>query len=338
MKKNKFVVVGDLHCSPTTLNITYQVFELLKTYSDYTPIFLGDFFHSKNRLDSRFLIDLFGILSTYNRECIVISGNHDFIDSSTSLISILPPNFIKITVPTIIERDSYKLLLMPYTTPTEEAMTYLKDHMSQDTILLSHIVIDQLTDLNIESFPKELFDNFKVVLNGHIHSSEIKDNILQLGAVYPVSVSEVEKYNPFIVFIEEGEITDVKPLMFFSIVSADEYRPELNQENVIIKTNNQDLMAQYDKAFKVLFTGVKNKDPEISNVLELKQSFEETLKFQILRAGLNAPTLSLLKETLPDDLNLWGEKLIVNDMLHAINLSLEDAKKLKNKKENLSYA
>ena len=335
MNKNKFVVVGDLHCSPTTLNITYQIFELLKNYPDYTPIFLGDFFHSKNRLDSRFLINLFGILSTYDKECIVISGNHDFIDTSTSLISILPSNFIKITAPTIMEQDSYKLLFMPYTAPNEESINYITQYASQDTILLSHIVIDQLTDLNIESFPKELFDNFRVVLNGHIHSSEIKDNILQLGAVYPVSISEIEKYNPYIVFIEDGKITDVKSLMLFSIISTNEYKSELNQENVIIKTDNQELLPLYDKAFKVLFTGIKETKPEVSNVLELKQSFEETLKDQILRAKLEEPTLKLLKETLPDNLNLWEEKLIVNDMLDAINISLEEAKNLKSRKELL---
>ncbi|MFA5758283.1 MAG: metallophosphoesterase [Clostridia bacterium] len=329
--KNKFVVVGDLHCSPTTLNVTYKIFELLKNFSEYTPIFLGDFFHSKSRLDSRFLINLFGILSTYKEKCFILSGNHDFIDANTSLISILPSNFVKITSPTVIAEDAYKFVFLPYTTPTKEAITFVTDNANPDTILFSHIVIDQLTDLNLESFPKELFDTYKAVLNGHIHNSEIKDNIVQPGAVYPVSVSEIEKYNPFLTFIENGNIVDIKPITLFSIISTDTYNPDLNQEDVIIKTNSQEVLTQYDKTFKVLFTGKKETSTTVSNVLDLKQSFNETLKDQILKAGLTEEQLTLLKTTLPESLNLWGEELITDPMLEMIVDSLKQAKSLKEK-------
>lgn len=329
--KNKFVVVGDLHCSPTTLNVTYKVFELLKNFLDYTPIFLGDFFHSKSRLDSRFLINLFDILSTYKKECFVLSGNHDFIDANTSLISILPSNFIKIIYPTVIAEDAYKFVFLPYTTPTKEAIKFITDNANSDAILFSHIVIDQLTDLNLESFPKELFDTYKAVINGHIHNSEIKDNIIQPGAIYPVSVSEIEKYNPFFTFIEDGDVVDVKPITLFSIITTDTYNPELNQEDVIIKTNNQEVLTQYDKTFKILFTGKKETATTVSNVLDLKQSFNETLKDQILKAGLTEKQLALLKTTLPENLNLWGEELITTPMLEMIEDSLKQAKSLKEK-------
>jgi DNA repair exonuclease SbcCD nuclease subunit len=331
MKGNKFVIVGDLHCSPTTLNITYQLFEILKNYPDYIPVFLGDFFHSKNRLDSRFLIELFNILSTYKDECLVISGNHDFIDKNTSLINILPSNFIKILFPAVIELDTYNLAILPYTTPTDEAKLFISENANDNTILLSHIVIDQLTDLNLESFPKELFDNYKAVVNGHIHTSTIKDNIIQPGAVYPVSVSEIDSYNPFLTFIEDGVISDVKPITLFSIITTEEYNPELNSPDVIIKTSNQEVLAKYDNAFKVLFTGKKETANTVSNVLDLKQSVEETLKDQILKAGLTETQLTLLKETLPEEFNLWNIKLITDDTLDMLDTALKEIIDIKEK-------
>ena len=46
---NQFVVVGDLHCSPTSLPAIEKLFNVLNIIQNYTPIFLGDFFHSKNK-------------------------------------------------------------------------------------------------------------------------------------------------------------------------------------------------------------------------------------------------------------------------------------------------
>lgn len=326
---NKFVVVGDTHCSPTSLDITNKLFDLLNKYKEYTPIFLGDFFHSRNRLDTRFLINLFEIISKYKNNAIVISGNHDFLDNNMSLISILPDNFKKILKPEILNMGEYKFVFFPYATPNDETKSFIKNNASDNSLLFSHIVIDIMTDVNLESFPKEIFEDYRAVLNGHIHISKIKGNIIQPGAIYPVSISEVSSYNPFLTFIEDGQVVNVLPIKFFNIVESDVFDDNLNTEYTIIKTKNKDLLPKYDKAFKVIFTGEKEKTKALSNVLEVKLSFEDMLKDQILKANLDEEVLNTLKKTLPENLNLWGDDSIVENIFNTVQTTLNKANKIK---------
>jgi len=326
---NKFVVVGDTHCSPTSLGIISKLFDLLNKYKDYTPIFLGDFFHSRNRLDTRFLINLFEIISKYKNEAIVISGNHDFLDNNMSLISILPDNFKKILKPETLNMGEYKFIFFPYATPNDETKSFIKSNASEDSILFSHIVIDIMTDVNLESFPKEIFEDYRAVINGHIHISKIKGNIIQPGAIYPVSISEINSYNPFLTFIEDGQIVNVVPLKFFNVVESDVFDDNLNTEYTIVKTKNKDLLPEYDKAFKIIFIGEKEKTKTLSNVLEVKLSFEDMLKDQILKANLDDKVLNTLKKTLPENLNLWGDESIVENMLEFMEINLSEANKIK---------
>ncbi len=325
---NQFVVVGDLHCSPTSLPAIEKLFNVLNIIQNYTPIFLGDFFHSKNKFDSRFLIELFSILSSYKNEAIVISGNHDFIDNETSIIDILPSNFIKITKPTIKDFGTHKFAFLPYTVYTEEAASLLLKWANPYTILFSHIIIDTLTDLNLASFPKPLFNDFRAVINGHVHTSKIVDHILQPGSIYPVSISEVPNYNPFLIFIENGSITDVEKLNLFSIVETDEFNSSLNNKSTIIKTNNKELLIEYDNVFKIFLTTKKEHKEEIGSVVKLKQSFNETLKTQIESFGLNDIDLSILKVTLPKTYNLWEKELIIEDVVNILELTIKDAENL----------
>lgn len=318
MLNNKnFIVVGDLHCSPTTLEITYKVIQMLNRYPNHTPIFLGDFFNSKAKFDSRFLVQLFSILSLLDREALVLSGNHDFIDSETSIISILPKNYKPIVTPSSFTVDDTSMVFLPYTTATEDSIAFIKEHNTDNSILFSHIVIEGFSPVKLDGFSSNIFSNYKAVLNGHIHTSSNKGNIFHLGAVYPVATSEIASFAPYMVLIDNLNIADIIPLEFFTIVTTNEYKPELNAKNILIKTDNEELLAQYDNVFKIAFTGTKGADTTIAPILNVNASFSEVFKTQIESAELTEDQLEMLKLTMPKEYNIWTEENIKDDIING---------------------
>jgi len=211
-------LVGDLHFgirsnSSEWLNIqldfwrNYFIPTIIKT-SDYnkdedTLFLMGDIFHSREFLNIKVLYEaqkLFKELSGYFNKVIIILGNHDLFNKSTTEINsvkqfeLLSTNIHVIESYDILEINNNKFFMMPYEHDYEKFENIINEYSKDCEYLLCHAdiqnmkfdksrIIDQ--GLNLKNIRK-----FKKIFSGHIHYRQEKDWVVYTGIPYAMERSD----------------------------------------------------------------------------------------------------------------------------------------------------
>lgn len=144
-----------------------------------------------------------------------IVGNHEMVNKDLYATSILNAfDFIRvIDEPIKLNNISF----LPYMASSDVTYELLKS-ISSD-ILFSHIDINGSTlrgsyiiDNGVES--EYLADNFKLVVNGHLHTPEIistsKNTVMNIGSVSSMSFVDNSEYIPSICIIDTDDIKNIK--------------------------------------------------------------------------------------------------------------------------------
>jgi hypothetical protein len=191
----KLLVTADLHLiSKTDDAYRWDIFNYLKTFAGKanTLIILGDLTEQKDEHDSLLvnpLINQLTDLSSYF-EIIILKGNHDYIETTNPFFKFLNEfeNISFVTKPTsLISKD---ILFLPHTkTPVED----WKDiDFTKYKLVFMHQPIQGAVGMNgfdmKKGLPADYFKKYKhlKVFSGDIHKGQLINNVLYVGAPYPV--------------------------------------------------------------------------------------------------------------------------------------------------------
>lgn len=220
---NKLGVIGDLHFSD---NLSYndyikggrseeknKILDFIVTsFEDCKSIvFTGDCFDRKNN-SSAVVKEFTKFVEKFNnKEIYIIAGNHEKRSDGTSALDYLKEiknrnwHIITDKIENIGDID-----FVPYFTKAElEVKTNeagIKKIMKQlggNRILVVHYAISD--SMTVSGCSTNLFDEivlnrkdlqkkYKLIIGGHIHKPDVKDNVLIAGSIFTHTVGEIEKF------------------------------------------------------------------------------------------------------------------------------------------------
>ena len=198
------------------LRIVEQIFQYAVDNNVKMVIFNGDLFEEKNNINTRLynrVWELFYRWSEFLR-IVMNTGNHDFYTLSRD--SSLKPfsTFAEIaSVPSDLPISGpYVVRLIPYGMVTEDTLQRPEGY--EKCILFTHEEINGLT-LGPTDFSKDtnltidMFSEWDVVFNGHIHKPQDVGNIVNIGSPMIQDFGEAGETKRFIHY-RDGEIKSIK--------------------------------------------------------------------------------------------------------------------------------
>ena len=217
-------------------------------------VFLGDWFHLKNKIQVPSYIKSYDLLEEFKAngiEFIFIIGNHDMPQADTTDFSIIHSfkDYGKvISCYDWVDVDNVRFHCLSYT----KQLPNFEYDQDRKNILCSHLDINNfLMENNFicnNGFSISEFNKFDLVFSGHYHKHQIINNIIYIGSPYQVRFSERFDQKGFVVldtstlkwtFENYGDAP-----VFKEIVDIDNANPEDVKGNFVrIKTHkgNKDL-------------------------------------------------------------------------------------------------
>ena len=168
-------------------------------------VFLGDWFHLKNKIQVPSYIKSFEVLKLYKEAGIDITfliGNHDSPQADSNELSILYSfNEYGKVIP-LYDWEDIDGMRFHYLSYTKELPKF---EMSSGTnILCGHLDINNFVMegdfLCTNGFNEESFESFYRVYSGHFHKHQVKNNIMFIGTPYQIKYSERFDDKGFVVF------------------------------------------------------------------------------------------------------------------------------------------
>jgi len=316
----KIMCIGDLHFGERgdSEKFNNQILEFIQWSIDKAKengcthvIQLGDWFHHRNKVQvqtlnygikgAKMLGDAFGRDNVF-----VLSGNHDlfYLDrlDVSSIASIAPYVTVVDTPMTPIAG----CLLTPWIA-TQELWEHVVEAGQWNKYLFAHLelngfMVNEKYEMEHGYSHRELKD-YDVVITGHYHSLQTKDNILYTGTPYPITMNECnEDHGVVFLDTEEDTLSFVKyegirvvSISFEDIETLGDYDPanttvriefpdSLEDENIIEETkellkefNFHDVKIKYrgEKAKKLLEAEVDDIE-YVENIDAAVKTFIET--------------------------------------------------------------
>lgn len=246
----RIMSIGDLHFGERgdSRKFNSQILDFLNwatgictEYKIDKIIQLGDWFHHRNKIQVETLtygIEGAKILSTAvgKENVMVLAGNHDlfYLDRlDVSSISSIDPYVTVIDKPTVIEN----IVLTPWVA-TQEQWEEVVRLGETNKFLFAHLELNGfLVNDNYEmehGFSHRELRDYELVVTGHYHSMQTKDNILYTGTPYPITMNEAnEKHGVVIIDTETDDIQFIEytgisviSINFDEIEKVLEYDPE----------------------------------------------------------------------------------------------------------------
>ena len=231
----KILIFADLHLhnhyrlivnSETALdNLVYFKEYAIKNNID-TIICAGDFFHTKAKAYAPHVIQARLRLKDWYKSGLthyMIVGNHDMSNQTNSMNSIIfafneyakiiPDYFFFDVEDTRIHLMSYTNKLFPHFILSEEKRNVLIAHLDIIGFTLSNGYHSTL------GFKKSDLKEFDLVITGHYHKHQKRDNIVYIGSTHQTSFSDCGQDRGFIVFD-----TDTLEYEFIKNKRAPEYK------------------------------------------------------------------------------------------------------------------
>jgi predicted MPP superfamily phosphohydrolase len=159
--------------------------------------FLGDWFENRNSINIHtlnFAHEACIKLNALNIPIIVLVGNHDLYKRSSRdihSVSIFSEfnNFTIINEPMYDEQNKLALVPFMFNNEYQEMANELVKYKAE--VLVGHLEFKQfaVTGYNVllEHGPDhKLFKRLKLILSGHFHKRQIKDNVIYIGNTFPM--------------------------------------------------------------------------------------------------------------------------------------------------------
>lgn len=147
-----------------------------------------------------------------DKQIYIIHGNHEIQGNGTTAIDFMKevnkPNWHIITDITLgVNVSGTKVDFLPYmlksklgVTTDEEASKEIISKLGKGNILFHHHMVEGYTTaippelIKEPLIPKEVVDNYGLVIGGHIHGSDTKDNVIITGNIFNTQINDTGKY------------------------------------------------------------------------------------------------------------------------------------------------
>jgi DNA repair exonuclease SbcCD nuclease subunit len=215
----KILIYSDLHLhnhhklivnSETALGVLSYIKEYAQSNDIKKIISAGDFFHTKAKTYAPHVIQ--GWLKVKeikkaNIDQYMLIGNHDMANPNTTMNSILfvYSDYVKV-IPDyyFFDTENTRYHLLSYTDTKFDNFQLDDDKYN---VLIAHLDIIGFQMSNgfqsISGFKMEDFKDFDLVLSGHYHKHQQKNNIVYIGSPYQTSFSERGQKKGFIILDDE---------------------------------------------------------------------------------------------------------------------------------------
>ncbi|KAG7352086.1 SMC domain containing protein [Nitzschia inconspicua] len=243
----KWIVFTDLHCSPSTLNTSLQVLDVVhETAMQHNAgiLFLGDFWHHRGILRVDCLNAVLKSLESWRVPLVMIPGNHDQVTLGGHDHGLTPlanayrvrttdgDNDDTVAGPLILSYPTVfrKGLFVPHIRDTATMESVLQSQLAQDaTALFVHAEVKGalMNDLLISThgIPPSSFPSHKSIYSGHFHKPHIVQSsfsrdgaetstvsVEYLGSPYEVSLAEAEQDKQLVLLDQNWQCEQRIPL------------------------------------------------------------------------------------------------------------------------------
>ena len=277
----KILIYSDLHLynhhklsinSETALNVLNFIKNYSRDHGIKKIICAGDFFHAKSRVYAPHVVQSLLIIKEIYKlgvEQYFIIGNHDMASVNSYLNSIL---FVFSDYSKIVsdyyffDIDSARVHLLNYTTYKFDDFVLSKNK----NILVTHLDIkDFYMSNNVKcnnGFNLSDFNDFDLVVSGHFHEFQQKENVVYVGSPYQISFSEKDQKKGFILLDTESlkfEFVEIDGLPKYKYIEIDNLnqikREEVENCFLRVKLNNEKI-SRKDLKNKLLEYGTLSID------------------------------------------------------------------------------
>jgi DNA repair exonuclease SbcCD nuclease subunit len=189
------LITGDLHIDSRNLDTFDCWCKFVESFQGFkTLIIIGDLFHSPDSVKWDSLLAVFDFFERFDREVILLAGNHDqvFYRNSKATIRIFKRYASVIETPCKVGL-TYWIPSLPEEDFIKCAIDYANDKLDS-TVLFMHQMIHQLR-LNDKvpvssSIKLEHLSPFEWVFNGHLHKPQVIPPIVNVGTPWQHSFAE----------------------------------------------------------------------------------------------------------------------------------------------------
>lgn len=278
----------DLHFSKDEIRIL-EGLNFLDYLDDYCQknnipniVIGGDIFHTSNSIKNQAFLPVFmKFLDMSKRYHIfTIPGNHDIMNNDNDcLIETFSSFSTFIKKSETINIDGIDCDFLAYT-------ENIGDIPNNSRILFGHLEVEGYyfnakKKVEQSSFTEDLFENYELVLSGHLHKSQIGKNLVFVGSPYETRKDEMGKKN------------------YFAVVSAENDKPVTYE------------LVQYEEAPKYMEIDVEqfNENLDFHNkmiTIKISRKVENFVKLRdiMYAKGCISVTPEFIKEETPEDVGV----------------------------------
>lgn len=252
---------GDLHLTKDPLRII-SVLNFLDYIGDYAKknnikhiVNLGDLFDRPESNSNAFvpvfrkLLELSKIASIYS-----IIGNHELKDKfgNDTLVETFSSFGTFIQNNSTINIDGVDCDFLSYTENPQ-------DIPNKGRILFGHLEVDGFfynpkKQVEGSMFSPELFDNYELVVSGHLHHEQHKNNFEFIGSPYPTNRGEGNKKNYFAVIRDTAcELVEYNDGPDYITILAENFNENINYTNKIVTVQLTKKVENFVKLRDILF-------------------------------------------------------------------------------------
>lgn len=197
----KIVFCSDLHINKDLLRLTecLNFLDYLSNYCENNEIEYivigGDLFDTSNNIRNQMFIPFFNKLFEIGQKfkLIIFPGNHDIQNTDNDCLAETFKAFCHFVKKSeTLEIDGVKYDFLAYTQNPD-------DIPNVGDVLFTHLEVEgfyfnPFKKCEDETFTKESFDNYELVVSGHLHKKQEDGNIIFTGSPYSTKKDEAGKH------------------------------------------------------------------------------------------------------------------------------------------------
>lgn len=252
---------GDLHLTKDPLRII-SVLNFLDYIGDYAKknnikhiVNLGDLF-DRPESNSNAFVPVFRKLLELSKTASIYSiiGNHELKDKlgNDTLVETFSSFGTFIQNNSTINIDGVDCDFLSYTENPQ-------DIPNKGRILFGHLEVDGFfynpkKQVEGSMFSPELFDNYELVVSGHLHHEQHKNNFEFIGSPYPTNRGEGNKKNYFAVIRDTTcELVEYNDGPDYITILAENFNENINYTNKIVTVQLTKKVENFVKLRDILF-------------------------------------------------------------------------------------
>ncbi len=314
---SKYLVVGDPHCRPDNLNKINKLFHMVES-KELPVIWLGDMLDTKDIVRAQCLNAYINYFKNSKLNHIVLVGNHDQLSAHTQDHALealkLLNNVTVVDQPLQIEQ----ILFVPYYRSPEDFRSVLGSFrpLKQGRYLFMHQDIISMDYgngyISQEGNTLEDLKGFKLVISGHYHSYQDKENLIYLGVPFSHNFGDTQQDKYLGVFdSESGKFqtipTDFPKHVTITLDLAQPHQFEVNEQDHV----------------RVILKGTREQLDDFN--------MDSLSKFKVVQECISNVVKSGLKETdSPEEIySKWYKEVSKGEDAELFNLGLEVLKTVK---------